>query len=247
MLRNLSDTQRFGKKKMMNFLKICAKNFPQAARPATLGGMKSGTKIERALAEKGWSQSELARRADSTSPSISRIVNGGEPSAGLALRIARALAVPVDWLIDDARDWPPPAVDSGHGVADCHDTAIAFKRRIERVYGAVQTAFEALTTAMRSDDREAAATHARRLVDACAAHGDAIDEWYRFAASWSRINVYAGPMPTWADATQIEAMIGDLLAIDPSRLPPSLRRWLIDCAEHGGATAAQPASSSGPR
>jgi transcriptional regulator with XRE-family HTH domain len=33
------------------------------------------------------------------------------PRADIALKIARALGVPLDWLLDDSKDWPPPDRD----------------------------------------------------------------------------------------------------------------------------------------
>ena len=36
------------------------------------------------------------------------IASGSIPRADIALKIARAVGVPLDWLIDDSQDFPPP-------------------------------------------------------------------------------------------------------------------------------------------
>jgi transcriptional regulator with XRE-family HTH domain len=36
------------------------------------------------------------------------IATGSTPRADIALKIARAIGVPLDWLVDDTQDWPPP-------------------------------------------------------------------------------------------------------------------------------------------
>jgi transcriptional regulator with XRE-family HTH domain len=36
------------------------------------------------------------------------LAKGSIPRADIALKIAKALSVPIEWLIDDASDWPPP-------------------------------------------------------------------------------------------------------------------------------------------
>jgi transcriptional regulator with XRE-family HTH domain len=36
------------------------------------------------------------------------IAKGSTPRADIALKIARALQVPLEWLVDDAQGWPPP-------------------------------------------------------------------------------------------------------------------------------------------
>ena len=36
------------------------------------------------------------------------IAKGSIPRGDIAVKLARALNGPVDWLCDDARDWPPP-------------------------------------------------------------------------------------------------------------------------------------------
>lgn len=43
------------------------------------------------------------------SPShLNKVLRGSEPGARKALQLARRLEVPLDWLVDDEADWPPP-------------------------------------------------------------------------------------------------------------------------------------------
>lgn len=73
-----------------------------------------GRRIRQAREDRGWNQSELARRADVTASSLSRVESGDivVPSSELMAKVARALGVPVDSLMGDA---PPP---SEHDVAE---------------------------------------------------------------------------------------------------------------------------------
>ena len=57
----------------------------------------------------GKNKAAIARAADLQPTLVNAYVNKGYmPGADIALRLARVLAVPVEWLIDDAADWPPP-------------------------------------------------------------------------------------------------------------------------------------------
>lgn len=58
----------------------------------------------------GESRARLARRAGLTPSMLNSYVNrGSEPLAGAALKLSKALGVPLNWLIDDDREeWPPP-------------------------------------------------------------------------------------------------------------------------------------------
>lgn len=50
----------------------------------------------------------LSRRAGLPPTALSDyIAKGHTPRADTALRIARVLGVSVEWLIDDAQEWPP--------------------------------------------------------------------------------------------------------------------------------------------
>ena len=58
------------------------------------------------------SRAKISRAAGVPATVVTTYVNrGSEPSATNALKLARALGVPVDWLIDDDQDWPPPTHD----------------------------------------------------------------------------------------------------------------------------------------
>lgn len=64
-------------------------------------------KISRLLERKGWSLLELSRRADVGREQTRRMVRKVPSSVSSAIRIARALGVPADWLFDDDRDGAP--------------------------------------------------------------------------------------------------------------------------------------------
>ncbi len=73
-------------------------------------GMDLSTKIEMLLLDRAWSRRELARRIKRPPQNVHNWCNGKEPKRVDLLRIARALEVPVEYLIDDAQDTPPPPV-----------------------------------------------------------------------------------------------------------------------------------------
>lgn len=75
--------------------------------------MNHAQKIKKLLDDRGWSASELARRAGLSQRSVAYIIKGArEPGVRTARLIANALGVGVDWLFDDAADWPPPRAGS---------------------------------------------------------------------------------------------------------------------------------------
>lgn len=70
--------------------------------------MKWQEKIRRLL--RGKNASELARSVGLHVSAIGDAAKKGQmPKADKAVRIARALGIPCDWLFDDSLDWPPPA------------------------------------------------------------------------------------------------------------------------------------------
>lgn len=70
-------------------------------------GMEMRAKVLRLLG--GESRSDLARRADLPISTLSNLINrGGQMGAENALKLARALDVPLEWLVDEAQQWPPP-------------------------------------------------------------------------------------------------------------------------------------------
>jgi hypothetical protein len=94
-------------------------------------------KIERWTAENQRSRAQLAKNAD-LEPSVlhNYIKRDSAPMAVTALRLARAMKVPVEWLIDDAQDeWPPPDSEKrGGGIANASDREIMIEaaRRYRR-------------------------------------------------------------------------------------------------------------------
>jgi len=58
------------------------------------------------------------------------IVKGSIPRADIAMKMARALRVPFEWLVDDAQDWPPPRVEeSAIALAPDHELLYEVARR----------------------------------------------------------------------------------------------------------------------
>ena len=70
--------------------------------------MTFGEKVARLLSEKQRTQRWLARKVNTSPNTISHIVNGGDTSYRTALKVAHALEVNANWLLDDVLDWPPP-------------------------------------------------------------------------------------------------------------------------------------------
>lgn len=57
------------------------------------------------------SRAKIAKRAGLKPTVVNNYVHrGSEPMSRASLALARALNVPLDWLIDDEKDWPPPKV-----------------------------------------------------------------------------------------------------------------------------------------
>jgi len=72
-----------------------------------LGVMEFTEKLKR-LAER-IGKAKLARAAGLPSTAVSNYLFKGQmPRADNALALARAAGVPLDWLIDEKQDWPPP-------------------------------------------------------------------------------------------------------------------------------------------
>jgi transcriptional regulator with XRE-family HTH domain len=63
-------------------------------------------KLTRLVADRN--KSEVSRRAGLIHTAVSSyIARGCIPRADIAMRIARALNVSVEWLLDDSAGWPP--------------------------------------------------------------------------------------------------------------------------------------------
>lgn len=71
-----------------------------------------GEKVFKRMTEHGLSFAELARKANCSDEHVRKIANGStQVSLRIASGLSKALSVPLDWLADDAADWPPPASD----------------------------------------------------------------------------------------------------------------------------------------
>jgi lambda repressor-like predicted transcriptional regulator len=75
---------------------------------ACLFAVTHETKIEELLRLKGWSVTELARKAELSQSATDRLKKRIPKTARIALRLAHALDVPPEWLYDDSKGWPPP-------------------------------------------------------------------------------------------------------------------------------------------
>lgn len=83
------------------------------------------SRMAQALAAKGWSQGELARRANIRPETVSRYLAGeNRPRTKEALAIAKALAVTTDWLLTGAEALT--SLDDGYEAAPGDlETAVA--------------------------------------------------------------------------------------------------------------------------
>jgi transcriptional regulator with XRE-family HTH domain len=76
---------------------------------STIAAMKAAEKIAWLCRERGLTQKRVGELAALPENRISKWLDGqGEPTARQALRLARVLDVPMDWLVDDEADVPPP-------------------------------------------------------------------------------------------------------------------------------------------
>jgi transcriptional regulator with XRE-family HTH domain len=85
---------------------------------ATCVDMRFAEKVNRRLAELGWNDSRLAIEAKVSTSAVGKWTDGESlPRIDLAIRVARALSVSLDYLADDALDEPPPPSEA-RSVAD---------------------------------------------------------------------------------------------------------------------------------
>jgi transcriptional regulator with XRE-family HTH domain len=79
----------------------------------TNGGMKFAAKLAALLRDRGLTQADLAELVGTNQPQISRWMDApNPPKAEYLLRIARALQVSVDYLIDESAESPPRPLSS---------------------------------------------------------------------------------------------------------------------------------------
>ncbi len=73
---------------------------PQATIHLDMGGKGVGARIQKAREDKGWTQSELARRAEIHRVSLANIERGAKvPSLATLIRLAKVLRVPLSSLL----------------------------------------------------------------------------------------------------------------------------------------------------
>lgn len=73
-------------------------------------GKTAGHKIKMLLAERKWKNIHLASAAGINLTTLGRWINDEqEPRVLEFLKVARALGVSLDWLVDPEQDYPPPS------------------------------------------------------------------------------------------------------------------------------------------
>lgn len=85
-------------------------DLPEKRCPGHLYGMNTLAKIDRLLAEKGMTQTELEHSAGLAPNRIAKLRTSGELTARQALRVARVLDVPIEWLVDDGAPEDVPRI-----------------------------------------------------------------------------------------------------------------------------------------
>ena len=93
--------------------------------------------------------SALERRAGLPKNTLTRTLAGQMPRAVLAVKIARELGVPTDWLFDEERDWPPPSRENGDQYGELFPSVIEAVYTIARQVG-VEIPDELTTIAVKS-------------------------------------------------------------------------------------------------
>jgi transcriptional regulator with XRE-family HTH domain len=98
----------------------------------TIGRMTFAQKVVKLREAKGWKQSDLRRAIGDVSPTtVSNWESGAIPSMDVALKVARALGVSLDYLADDAQEHPPA---SGTTVPERQLASMIERYGAERVY-----------------------------------------------------------------------------------------------------------------
>ncbi len=77
--------------------------------------MEASEKIKQLIGDRN--RAKIARRASIGVTTLDGIVNQErKPRVHTAIKLARELNVPVDWLFNDSADWPPPNYESETAV-----------------------------------------------------------------------------------------------------------------------------------
>jgi transcriptional regulator with XRE-family HTH domain len=75
--------------------------------------MTFGRKLEHLMVEHGTNRFKLSKRMGLGNATVNRWVDGtSKPSMVDAFRLAREFGVSLDWLADDAQDYPPASIYS---------------------------------------------------------------------------------------------------------------------------------------
>lgn len=79
----------------------------------TMMPMNFAEKVIKLREARGWKQSDLRKAIGDISPTtVSNWESGSIPAMDIALKVARALGVPLDYLADDEQDRPVPTAMS---------------------------------------------------------------------------------------------------------------------------------------
>lgn len=94
-----------------------------------MSGMDFAAKVKLLLERYRMSQADLAEAVGTHQPQVSKWLNGGVmPSMPLALRVARALKVPLDFLMDDELEELPRPVELPQDEANVLNVYRSLKR-----------------------------------------------------------------------------------------------------------------------
>lgn len=107
---------------------------------------KLGEKLSKLIDRRGGSQSDFAASLDIPRQKLHTYLRGAIPPPDLLLKIAEQNSVTVDFLLDDAKEWPPP-IKSAQSLAGVP----TFELMIEVARRYVSEAAKSLATIRRAD------------------------------------------------------------------------------------------------
>jgi len=95
-------------------------------------GMKFHEKLRKRVEDLGLNKSKAAREAGLPESTISNYLVKEEslPRIDIAAKIAKAIRVPLEWLADDAADWPPPEMKAKETLAKVEDETLVLELAI---------------------------------------------------------------------------------------------------------------------
>lgn len=99
--------------------------------------MRFHEKLRRRVDELGLNKAKAAREVGLPESTISNYLASDEslPRVDIAAKISKAIRVPLEWLADDAADWPPPQqLQPKPALEDCspHDLKVEIAKRHRR-------------------------------------------------------------------------------------------------------------------